>query len=159
MTTKQIAEVLANTRKGMFFSVTVRRAAKTFKGVTAHIVKTTTMTCQNADYAARKAVREAVEAGEREAPVLPSYVTEVFTEGGVKFWRGKNGSVYFPVPVTNAGTPTWEMDGAQVQKCDIEHLLLASEKSAPADKEDLADKGQVPFIGVNIDNIIAIGAK
>lgn len=158
MTTNQIAEALANTRKGQFFSVTIQRPAKVFKGVTDTIVKTTTVTAQNADYAARAAVREAVESGDREAPVLPSFVTNVVVIDGVKFWEGKNG-FYLPVPVTNHGNPVWTRNGVEVKKEDISDLLLASEKSEPVSKDDLADKGQVPFIAVNVDNIIAIGAK
>lgn len=157
MTANEIATILSAKRGGSFFTVQTARPAKVRKGVEAVIVKTSVMQGMIADYANRKAVREAIEAGDRDAPEMPSWA-EAVEIGGVRFWRNlKSGAHYLPVVLSgNKARSEWTMDGQAVSVDDIRELLLASETAPKPSKDDLADKGQVPFIAVGVDNITAI---
>ena len=152
-----ITRILEDKKRGTFFTLTTRRPAKTFKGTTQVVEKQSTFQAILAEYGGMKSVREAVAEGERDAPELPSYVKEVFKVGGVKFWRGHNGQIYLPLPVNgNPPKVQWFLDGAEADKNDVAALLLASEKATMPTKAELAEKGQAPFVSVNIENIIEI---
>jgi len=153
-----ISKALEGRKQGSFFSITMRRPAKTLKGVTEVVEKQTVMTGQLCDYSARAAVKNAVAEGEREAPELPSHISHSFTEGGVKFWMGKNGSVYLPMPLAgNKSKVTWFLGGEPVEYAEVESFLLASDKPKERkDKDELAELGQVPFVGINVENILEV---
>lgn len=152
-----ISQALEGRKQGSFFSITMKRLAKTLKGVTEVVEKQTIMTGQLCDYSARAAVKNAVAEGERDAPELPSHISHSFTEGGVKFWQGKNGSVYLPMPLAGKSKVTWFLGGEQVDYSEVEPYLLASDKPKERkDKDELAELGQVPFVGVNVENILEV---
>jgi len=153
-----ISKALANRTQGSFFAITMKRLAKTLKGVTEVIEKETIMTGQLCDYAKRAAVKNAVADGDREAPELPSHIESVFHVGGVKFWQGKSGKTYLPMPLAgNKSKVTWFLGGEPVEYSEVEQYLLASDKPKKAqDKDELAEKGQVPFVGIDIDNILEV---
>lgn len=152
-----ISQALEGRKQGSFFSITMKRLAKTKKGVTEVVEKQTIMTGQLCDYSARAAVKNAIAEGERDAPELPSHISHSFTEGGVKFWMGKNGSVYLPMPLAGKPKTTWFLGGEQVDYSEVEPYLLASDKPKERkDKDELAEVGQVPFVGVNVENILEV---
>jgi len=152
-----IMEALENKQPGSFFTVVVRREAKTFKGVTDKIEKESVMQGILCDYANRKPVREAVKNDERDEPELPSHIKESFCEGNVRFWRGNNGKVYLPVNVAGM-TPKvqWFLNGEPVSKDEVLPYVLASERQQPKSKEELAEKGQATFCAIGLENIIEV---
>lgn len=158
MDTKGIVKALEGRKSGQFFKIVMRRPAKTLKGVTEVIEKMTVMTCQLCDYNVRAAVKNAVEDGIREAPELPSHIDSIFKVGNVKFWLGKKGSIYLPAPLAGSKNKvTWFMGGEEVAYDEVESYLLSTDKPKKRqDKEKLAENGQVPFIGVDIANILEI---
>ena len=153
-----ISQALEGRKQGSFFSITMKRLAKTLKGVTEVVEKETTMTGQLCDYSARAAVKNAVAEGERDAPELPSHISNTFNVGGVKFWQGNNGAVYLPMPLAgNKSKTTWYLGGEPVEYAEVEPYLLASDKPKERKgKEELAEIGQVPFVGVNVENILKV---
>jgi len=157
MNAAQIAEEISRKQKGQFFTLEVRRPAKTRKGVEDKIEKLSIIQGQaSVDYSKRKAVREAVEAEERAAPELPSWITESFLEGEVRFWRGKEGQEYLPVCTVGKQKNTWLKNGEKVDFEDIKDQVLAAEYPKKVDVEAMAEKGQVPFNGIKVENIKAI---
>jgi hypothetical protein len=159
MTTEQVAAALATKRKGTIFTLRVARPAKLRAGSRdMDIVKASVMQgMANTDYASRGPVREAVALGERDAPALPKHIEKTFTENDVKFWKGHNGEIYLPVCLTgNHAEVTWLQDGEEVSLDEIKDHLLASEYASRTDKDDLAERGQVPFIGVNVKHIESV---
>ena len=159
MNTKEISQALADKKNGTIFTFTTRRPAKIRKSAgDMNIEKMAVMQGMvGTQYADRKPVREAVANGEREEVELPSHIAETFNVDGTRFWRGNNGKEYLPVCITgNKSQVTWLLDGAEVDFDAIKEHLLASEYAKSPSKEELADKGQVPFIGIAVDNILAI---
>ena len=164
MDAQAISEVFATKPKGSIFQITVKRPCKCYKGITDVVEKESHYQGQFTDYSRRAAVREAVEAGERDAPELPSYVEESFFVGDVRFWRGKEkdgkpGQEYFPMPVTgNKAKVTWYLNGESCNYDAVEAILTAADKiKEQPTKEELAGKGQVPFNAIKLENIVAIG--
>lgn len=154
MTIEQIAQTLSQRGAGEIFTVEMIRPAKVRKGVSQDIKKHSVFQGQHCDYANRSPVREAIEAGVRDEPQLPGHIAYSFQEDGVRFWQGKNGEVYLPVVIFDGhNKTTWYSNGAEVAKSDIAMYLLASENSKPKDN---TDKGQVPFVGINVQNILDI---
>jgi membrane carboxypeptidase/penicillin-binding protein PbpC len=158
MQVNEIVQALSSKNKGAFFSVTILKNCATLKSATEVVEKETRMTVQFCDYSARAAVKNAVEDGTREAPELPSHIEKTFTEGNVKFWQGRNGTIYMPLPLAGSkSTAHWYLNGEEVPYKEVEPYLLASEKpKVKKDKEELAEKGQVPFVAPKIENIIRI---
>jgi len=157
MTVEEIALALQD-RQNKLFSIEVRRSANlraAFKNLV--IEKKSNYQGILCDYARRGPVREAIESGERDAPVLPSHIQEVFYCDGVKFWRGKNGEVYFPMPITgNNVKVVWFLNNEPVPFDDIKEYLLSSEipKVTSAEKKaSTEDKGQALFNAIKITNI------
>jgi len=155
------AETIANTlgnRKNQFFTIKVRRPAQVRKSLPApSIEKESLYQGLLCDYARRGPVRDAVESGEREAPVLPSHITEVFHINDVKFWRGKNGQEYFPMPISgNKPQVTWYADGREVPFDDIKEYLLACETNKKPTKETVEEKNQVLFNSIKLENIVEV---
>jgi membrane carboxypeptidase/penicillin-binding protein PbpC len=152
-----ISKALEGRKTGAFFSIKMKRPAKLLAAFKNLVVdKESTMTGQ-LDYSARAAVKNAVADGERAAPELPSHIKESFMVGNVKFWRGNTDKVYLPMPLSGAKPKVqWYLDGEPCDKADVEMYLQASEKSKPQDKEELADKGQVPFVGISVENILEV---
>lgn len=153
-----ISKALEGRQTGTFFSITMRRPAKTFKGVTEVIEKMTIMTGQLCDYSARAAVKNAVADGERDAPELPSHISHSFKEGNVKFWQGNSGKIYLPMPLAgNKSKVTWFMGGEVVDYATVEpYLTSADRQKEHKTKEELAEVGQVPFVGIDIENILEV---
>jgi hypothetical protein len=164
MDTKAIAEALSNKNRGSFYSLLMQRPAKMLKGITLNIEKRTQMTGQLCDYSVRAAVKNAVADGLRDAPELPSHIEKSFVEGNVRFWQGKDkneipGKIYLPMPLAGSkSNVTWLLDGVVVSYDDVSQYLLAADKPRKKqDKEELAEKGQVPFVAVDIENILQVG--
>lgn len=160
MNTQEISQAFANKKTGTIFTFTIRRPAKIRKSADdINIEKVTVMQGMvGTQYATRKPVREAVMNGTRDEVKLPSYIKESFKVGNTTFWRGNNGKEYLPVCITgNKPQVRWLMNDKEVDFNTIKEYLLASEyaKKSPT-KEELEDKGQVPFIGITVDNILAI---
>jgi hypothetical protein len=159
MNTQEISQALADKKNGTIFTFTTRRPAKIRKSAgDMNIEKVAVMQGMvGTQYADRKPVREAVANGERDEVELPSHIQESFQVGKTRFWRGNNGNEYLPVCITgNKSQVTWLLDGEEVDFDAIKEHLLASEYAKSPSKEELADKGQVPFIGITVDNILAI---
>lgn len=152
----QIAQTLSKKRAGSIFTLVIQREAKTFKG-SPRIEKVTKMQGMLCDYANRTPVKEGVASGIRGEVELPSHIEKsVFVEG-VRFWQGSKGQIYLPVTVSgNKQEVIWLLEGRPVQKSEIEQYLLSSEKQVKPDKEELAEKGQVPFVSVKIENVIEV---
>jgi hypothetical protein len=157
METNQIALQLSTKKAGQIYGVTVTRPGKVRKGVTDEIFKTSVMQGQLTEYAKRKPVRKAVEAGEREPVKLPSHIKESVSVDGVRFWLGYNGEYYLPV-CQNGNKPkvTWTRNGEEVSFAEIESDLLASEKPRQVTKEEVEEKGQALFFAPNVKNVAAI---
>lgn len=155
MTPLEISTALESRKGGQFVTVFISRPAHlraAFKGM--DIRKNSRVQVQLASYANRKAVKEAVEAGTRDAPELPSHISHVETIGNVRFWKGKNGKTYFPYPVIGGNTTSeYVQNGNVVDAESIRQFCLASEFPNRASVETLAERGQVPFIGVTVENI------
>jgi hypothetical protein len=157
MTVEAIALALQG-RQNKLFTIEVRRPANLRA---AHknlaIEKKSKYQGILCDYARRDPVRKAVDSGERDAPVLPSHIQEVFYCNGVKFWRGKNGETYFPMPITgNSAKAVWLFNNEPVPLDDIKAYLLASEVPKATNAEEKAnaeEKGQVIFNAIKIGNI------
>lgn len=157
MDAKTIADTLRDKKLGQFFSVTMQRPAKTLKGVTEVVEKRTTMMGQLCDYARRGAVVAAVKDGTRDEPELPSHISHSFNDGNVKFWAGNNGKTYLPVPLAGKSTVTWFLNGQEVDYAQVEPFLLAADKPKERkDADELAESGQVPFVGIDIENILEV---
>jgi len=109
------------------------------------------------DYASRKPVREAVEQGEREAPKLPTHIADVFHIQGVKFWRGKDGQVYFPMPISgNKPKVKWLANGTEVPYDEVKSYLLACETYKKPEKSAIEDNNQAQFNAIKVENILEI---
>jgi hypothetical protein len=158
MTPLAISEALETRKGGQFVTVFISRPAHLraqWKGI-LDIQKHSRVQVQLASYANRKAVKEAVASGTRDAPELPKHISHVETIGNVRFWIGKNGKTYFPYPVIGGNTTSeYTKDGKPitVESLKAHCYCLASEFPNRPTVEALADKGQVPFIGVTVENI------
>jgi hypothetical protein len=154
MEINEISQILSQRGAGQAFTVEMIRPGKVRKGTAQDIQKHSVFQGQHCDYANRSPVREAIEAGVRGEPELPGHVAYSFVEDGVRFWQGKNSEVYLPVVIFDGHNKvTWYSNGVEVSKSDIAMYLLASENSKPKDN---TDKGQVPFVGINIKHILDI---
>jgi hypothetical protein len=157
MDAQAIAKALENKKAGQFFTIKMRRPAKTFKGCTENIEKETVMQGILCDYANRGPVKAAVASGERDEPETPSWVTRTFKIGAVKFWESAKGEIYLCVPTTgNTPKVQWYLNDQPVDKTDVAQYLLASENPKPVDKETLAEKGQASFNAIKVDNILEV---
>ena len=159
MNANSIASVL-EAKKGRIFTVTVNHPANlraAYKG--ENITKRSVYQGQNCDYASRGPVKQAIAAGNMVAPALPQHIQEPFYISGVKFWRGKNGQVYFPMPVTgNKPKVQWLYDGKEVTLASIQHMLLANEYAERPEKSEPSADGKVsvPFNAIKVENIESI---
>lgn len=149
-----IAQSISERGLGQMFTVEMIRPAKVRSGVAIDIQKHSVFQGQHCDYANRTPVREAVEAGVRSEPELPRHISHSFIVDGVRFWQGFNNEIYLPVVLFGGNSKTtWYRNSQPVEKTDIAMYLLASENT---ERKDNTDKGQVPFVGINIQNILSI---
>lgn len=157
MTVSQIASILTAKQGGSFYSVKVNRPGKVRKGVADNITKVSVFQGMMAEYSNRKPVKDAVDAGDRNAPVMPVWAESVEVEG-MRFWRNiKTGQHYLPVCVTgNPSKATWFRNGEEVTLDAIKDSLLASEYAPKPTKEETEEKGQALFVAVSVDNIESI---
>lgn len=158
MNATSIASIL-EAKKGRIFTVTVNRPAKNRAAYEGEkIEKRSVYQGQNCDYANRAPVKQAIADGNMVAPALPSHIQEVFHISDVKFWRGKNGQEYFPMPVTgNKPKVQWFHNGKEVELEDIQHMLLSSEYAEKPKKPESTDgKVSVPFNAIKVENIASI---
>lgn len=157
MNAQAIANALNTRNTGQFFTVLMRRPAKTFKGVSEVVEKESEMQGILCDYANRAPVKAAVADGMRDEPELPSHIEKSFKIGNVRFWQGKNGKTYLPVPATgNTPKAKWFLNGEEVTKAEVEPYLLASETRPQPTKDELEEKGQARFFGIDIANILEV---
>lgn len=155
MEIQEITEALSQREAGQVYTVEMMRPAKVRKGTSFDIQKHSVFQGQFCDYANREPVKSAIESGVRGEPELPGHISHSFVQDGVRFWQGNNGEVYLPVVLFNSGNTkvTWYRNGVEVNKNDVAMFLLASETSNPKDN---TDKGQVPFVGINIKHLLDI---
>ena len=160
MKKNEIVEALASRARGTFATLTVNRAAKVRKAFEAvDLRKESKIQFQiGIDYASRRPVRDAVEAGEREAPELPPYVASVEVIEGVRFWNHTNGNVSLPLPQGGNGTTRsqWLLNGSPVEESEIAGMLLASEQTNKQTKAEAESKGQALFNTIKLENIVSI---
>ncbi len=143
-----------------FGSLTYQKPLKTLKGVAAQVSKRATLKVKLCPYSRLKAVREAVEAEEREAPqlgrnLLPESVTPTAIKG-VYFATTVKGNRVLCLPDLGPnGKSVYFLNGEPTEKEKVINLCLASEfpKNLPS-RADLAEKGQAFFKTVGIENII-----
>jgi len=154
MTVETIAQILAAKQGGSFYSVKVNRPGKVRKGVADNITKVSVFQGMLAEYSNRKPVKDAVEAGERDTPIMPTWAESVEIEG-MRFWRNvKTGQHYLPVCVTgNPSKAQWFRNGEAVTLEQIKDNLLASEYATKPTKEETEEKGQALFVAVSVENI------
>jgi len=158
MDAQTIASQLADKKPGQFFTVLVRREAKTYKSYDGAVIeKESVMQGILCDYANRAPVKNAVEDGMRDEPELPVHIDHAFKIGNVKFWQGKNGKVYLCVVATgNEPKAQWYLGGEPCKKEDVAPFLMASESPKKVEKEDLEEKGQVRFFGISLENVLEV---
>jgi hypothetical protein len=159
MEKQDIITAVASQGKGTKFNVTVNRPAHlraAFKG--ENVRKESKFELQLAPYANRKPVKDAVAAGEREAPELPGWVERAERlPNGLQFWHGKNGQVYLAMPRFGATAfSKWFVDGKEVRKDDIAEKLLGKEFKKPFDKKAVEAKGQAGFNAIKLENVKAM---
>ncbi len=157
MNVTKIAEILSAKPSGSFYSVKVNRPGKVRKGVADNITKVSVFQGMLAEYSNRKPVKDAVESGERDAPVMPSWAESVEIDG-LRFWRNiKTGQHYLPVCISgNPAKAQWYRNGEAVTLDEIKDNLLASEYATKPTKEETEEKGQAQFVAVSVDNIETI---
>jgi len=140
-------------------SLVYKRPLKTLKTVSAKVEKRARLAVKLCAYSRLKAVREAVEADEREAPALnrnlvPESVTPTAIKG-VYFATTVKGNRVICLPdLGPSGKSTYLIDGKEVDKETVKPLCLASEFRPLPSKQDLANKGQAFFKMVSLENII-----
>lgn len=157
MTPEQITQRLAIRKNGQFFTVKTRRPCKTRKGVDCIIEKESVYQGQLCDYSAKFAVKQGIESGERDAPELPKGMKNSFKDGNAKFYNGFNDQKYWGVTIEgNKSKSKYYKNGQIIDKDQILDDLLASEKSPPKDKKELAEKCQAPFVLLKVENVLEI---
>lgn len=157
MTSDQIAKRLSIRQFGGFYSVTSRRLCKTRKGTTSVIEKESVYQGILAEYSARKAVKEGIQSGEREAPHLPSGMKECFYKDKSKFFRSFADQEYLGVTISgNKPKSQYYKDGKPVDKSEIISDLLASELAPKKSKSELAENNQAEFIIVKVENVVSV---
>jgi hypothetical protein len=139
MQKENIIEKLGARHAGAFVTVNVKKTlgkgdiyAK-LASEAGKIEKLTTFQVKLHSYATRKDIREAVEAGERDAPELPSFVESVEKlPNHLTFWKGKNGTDYLALPSGNTEAKTkFFRNGKEVSKEEIAHFLCAKNGDKP----------------------------
>ena len=146
MEAQAIADILNTRNNGQFFTVRMKRLAKTFKGVTEVIEKESEMQGILCDYANRAPVKNAVADGLRDEPEIPKHILRSFKIGNARFWEGKNGKIYLLIPATgNHPKAKWFLNGKEVKKADVEHYLLASETRTQPTKTEIEEKRPSPI--------------
>lgn len=142
-----------------FGSLVYKRPLKTLKTVSQTVEKRARLAVKLCPYNRLKAVREAVEADEREAPTLnrnlvPESVTPTAIKG-VYFATTVKGTRVICLPdLGPSGKSTYFIDGQEAEKDKVKGLCYASEFSDLPSKQDLANKGQSFFKMVSLENII-----
>ncbi len=142
-----------------FGSLIYERPVKTLKTVNKTITKRARLAVKLCAYSRLKAVREAVENDEREAPTLnrnliPESVTPTAIKG-VYFATTVKGNRVLCLPdLGPSGKSTYFLDGQETDKENVKNLCLASEFRSLPSKSDLAEKGQSFFKMVSLENII-----
>jgi hypothetical protein len=102
----------------------------------------------HAMYANRKPVAQAVEAGLRAEPEVPSWA-EAFVLDGVRLWRHRgNGTEYLPLPLVDSFHKVDYFDIATGEAIDPATLKLP--------KKSPLKEGQVPFAACKLENITVI---
>ena len=123
------------------------------------IKKNSRIPLQLTAYERRAAVRKAVEAGERPAPVMPDYLEFYAAVCGAYLARVKSsGKLQFRAPLMSIPTPRPEytLDGEPVSFEEIKQFFTAGALAPKPDKAELNEKGQDPFRGVNLENIVDV---
>jgi hypothetical protein len=157
MTREEIIKAVAHNKGGMF-TVQVDRPAKLKKAFENTDLRVhSSMQLQKAGYGRIKAVREAVESGEREAPQLPKWINPatVRVEHGLRFGQHWNGTEYLMQPLFdgNKTTKFFVLNGEKIQLDYIKDMVLSDEYREKPSKQDLAKKGQAPCVSIKLTNI------
>jgi len=162
MKKSEIIKALGHVPAGGFFSITVLRPAHlnaSHKEVDLQVESVFQM--QKAAYSKRKAVREAVANGEREAPTLPKWLDPQSLESvkGIHFASHWNGTEYLRQPQFegNKTSKKFLLNGKEISPEDVRGMVQVSKefRSRPS-TETLASKGQVRFNTVKLENVNSV---
>ncbi len=140
-------------------SLSYDKPLKTLKGVSHSIRKRAKLAVKLCSYSRLKAVREAVENDEREAPTLnrnlvPESVTPTAIKG-VYFATTVKGNRVLCLPdLGPSGKSVYFIDSQETEKEKVIPLCQASEFRFSPSKAELAEKGQSFFKMVSLENII-----
>lgn len=154
MTPEQIAARLSNKSKGQIFSYISRRICKVRKDVDACVIKETKAQSRIAEYSNCGAVKEGILSGERLPPEAPKGAKECFYVGDIKFFKMTSGKTCLAAIITgNRPEIQYFVNGKPSPEPEF---LLASEKSKPESKEELAKSFLVPYKLINCDDIVEV---
>lgn len=157
MTKQEIINAVASNKGGMF-TVGLTRPAhvlKAFENVDLQVKST--MQLQKCDYSATAIVKNAIADGTRDKASLPNWIDPKSIEkvNGLSFAKHHNGTEYLRQPIFAGNRPTkvFYLDGKQVEFETIEFMLSSKDKATKATREELAEKGQVPYATIKLANI------
>lgn len=164
MKKQEIINALAARQAASFCRVVVNRPVEVLSKLAEQagdIRKETEYKLQLAIYARRKPVKDAVDAGQRDAPELPSHIAKAEIAGnGLKFWIGHSGQEYLALPVfgDNANFKVkWTRNGKPVKVESIVGYLTSAEKReitrASTEKLEKESQGQAVARGVKLENV------
>ena len=151
MKAQDIVTSLQN-RKGQHVQITWQRMAKTLKSFGGMIAKRTTAYVRSGiNYSNLSDIRDAIEAGTREA--VEGLPWGQWREGAANFIIDHKDKEYvrlYPATFANLQTPrvTWLLDGNEVEYAAVEPYLLSSEKRK--------DDERPACFTVNADDVLTI---
>ena len=153
----EIIKAMAARKGGQFFTLNVKRQAKKLKAYNEeNLEKQSMITCQLASYARRQPVMSAIQAGVRDTPKTPQWVQKVEKIGELTFWQHSNGQEYLAAPMISSHKVAWLENGVITDLAHIKNKLQKVETTKKPSKAELAQKGQVRFVAVKLENILDI---
>lgn len=170
MNAQQIIDKLATRKGGGVFWVSysgqpsgLRAYAKRGENGAGDIRKSKCIPLQVASYENRKAVREAIAKGERQAPKMPDWMEYVEPlgdgKGGAYIGRHKEkGTLYLCAPKQDIaeGKTTYTQDGAKVEFEAIKQHFTPSALTPRPSKSELNAEGQDEFRRIKSENLVEI---
>lgn len=167
MNKTEIKKALSKRQAGSFCRVVVNRPAEVrleWLETAGEIRKETEYRFQLTRYPHRKPVADAVKAGTRQPPKLPSWVARSeIAPNGLKFWIGFNKQTYLALPVFGENSKfkvSWYRNGKKVPFRSVRNFLTAKEINQLAKVQDekviRESQGQAVARGVLLANVKAI---
>lgn len=164
MTKEQVLIRFADRQTHGFASVVLENqpSGLNAKGKKMNIMKRQRFTVNLVDYAKRKAVKQGVESGEREAVKLPSWLRVTATHGKLVFTEHvSNKTPYLSMPYESKGDAEYFMNGERVKFEDIKQFYQPSklkelEKPLAVRKLEAREKHQDLFMRPKLESIVSI---